>query len=84
MEHRAPCKHIFCPNRHPRPLGLGQKVTNNFFLKVVRLHIKLKGMEHSAPWKNIFCLYTHTWLAPGVVSKCLNIFFGKLSCCISN
>ena len=30
MEHRAPCKHIFCPNIHPRSLGLGQKVKTLF------------------------------------------------------
>ena len=25
MEHRASCKHIFCPYTHPRPVGLGHK-----------------------------------------------------------
>ena len=28
-------------------------------LKVVMLHIKLKGMEHRAPCKYILCPYTH-------------------------
>ena len=55
MEQRAPCDHIFCPNTHPRmqhyasthsvltctldPWG-GVK-DQTFFLKVVKLHIKL-------------------------------------------
>ena len=30
-----------------------------FFLKVVILHIKLKGMEHRTPCKQIVCPYTH-------------------------
>ena len=30
--HRAPCKHIFCPNTHPRPLWWDQKV-KIFFIK---------------------------------------------------
>ena len=30
----------------------------NFFLKVVMLHIKFKGMEHRAPCKHTFCPYT--------------------------
>ena len=41
MEHRAPCKHIFCPYTHTLCLGWGHKF-KNFFLKVVVLHIKLK------------------------------------------
>ena len=28
IEHRAPCKHIFCPYKHPRPLGWGQTVND--------------------------------------------------------
>ena len=68
MEHRAPHKHIFCPFTHPlpmgyifcphthtHPLGKGQKV-KAFFLKVIMLNIKLKGMERRAPCKHIFCL----------------------------
>ena len=38
---------------------MDQKVKTYFFLKVVMLHIKLKGMEHRAPCKHIFCPYTH-------------------------
>ena len=30
-------------------LGLGQKIKPCFFLKVVMMHIKLKGLEHRAP-----------------------------------
>ena len=34
MEHRAPFNHIFCPNKHPRPLGWGQTIKIIFVLKV--------------------------------------------------
>ena len=34
------------------------KGQNIFSLKVVMLHIKLKGMEHRAPCKHIICPYT--------------------------
>ena len=53
MEHRVPCKHIFCPYT-PSTLGLGQKV-KAFVLNLVMLHIKLKGMELTTPSKRIFC-----------------------------
>ena len=68
MEHRAPCKHIFCPYTHPQPLGLDQKVKTYFFffLKVVILHIELNGMEHKAPCKHILCPYTHPQPPDGV------------------
>ena len=58
MEHRAPCKQIFCPFTHARPWSK------------VMLHIKLMGMEHRAPCKQIFCPFTHArpW------SKGQNIF----------
>ena len=36
-------------NIHTRPWGWGQKVKLYLFLKVVMLHIKLKGIEHRAP-----------------------------------
>ena len=39
---------IFCPQTHPEPRG-GVKMSNHTFLKVVMLHIKLKGYEHRAP-----------------------------------
>ena len=41
LEHRAPCKHIFCPYTHPRRLGWGQKVKTFFIMKIVMC----KGME---------------------------------------
>ena len=32
-----------------------------FFLKVVMLHINLKGMERRAPCKHVVCPYTKPW-----------------------
>ena len=58
MEHRVPYKHMLCPYSHPRPLGWGPRV-KTFFLKIVMLHIELKGIEQRAPCKHIFCPYTH-------------------------
>ena len=49
----------FCPQTHPPCWGCGQKV-KPFFLKVVSLHITLKGIEHRTPCKQIFCPYTHS------------------------
>ena len=37
------------PTDTPLTQGLGQKVKLYLFLKVVMLHIKLKGIEHRAP-----------------------------------
>ena len=37
------------PTDTPLTLGLGQKVKPCLFLKVVMLHIKLKGIEHRTP-----------------------------------
>ena len=37
------------PTDTPSTQGWGQKVKLYLFLKVVMLHIKLKGMEHRAP-----------------------------------
>ena len=34
---------------HPQPRGLGQKAKLYLFLKVVMLHITLKGIKHRAP-----------------------------------
>ena len=57
MEHRAPCKHIFCTYTHSRPLGAGSKGQPFLFQ---RSHVAYqKGMEHNAPRKHIFCAYTH-------------------------
>ena len=52
MEHRAPCNQITSSI-----LGWGQKVKAYVLLKVVMLHIKLKGIEHRAPCKHILCPY---------------------------
>ena len=43
----------------PSTPGVGSKGQNFFFLKVVMLHIKLKGTDHRAPHKHIFCTHTH-------------------------
>ena len=43
----------------PLAPGLGSKVQKVFFLKVVMLHIKLKGMERRAACKYIVCPYKH-------------------------
>ena len=40
----------------PSNPGMGQKV-KLFLLKVLMLHIKLKGMENRAPCKHITCPY---------------------------
>ena len=49
----------FCPYTYFGPWG-GVKRSKHFFLKIVMLHIKLKGMERRrAPCKHIFCPYTH-------------------------
>ena len=37
------------PQTHPQARGWGQMVKLYLFLKVVMLHIKLKGIEHRAP-----------------------------------
>ena len=58
----------------PSTLGVESKVKTFFFLKVVILHNKLKGMEHRAPCKHIFCPLTHT-LDFGVESKIKTFFF---------
>ena len=72
MEHRAPCKPIFCPYTH-----LGSKGQNIFLWKVVMLHIKVKGMEPRAQHKHILC--PHTPSVRGVGPKVLNIFFSESS-----
>ena len=47
------------PGDTPSTQGVGSKVKLYLFLKVVMLHIKLKGIENRAPWKQICCHYTH-------------------------
>ena len=60
--------------RAPAIPGVGSKC-QNFFLKVVMLHIKLKGIEHRAPCKHIIYPYVHL---SGVGSKGQNIYFLKV------
>ena len=55
---------------HPQAGSNGQTI---FWLKVVMLHIKLKGMECRVTCKHIFCPYTHPQPLDGVKRK--NIFF---------
>ena len=43
MEHRAPCKYIFCTYTHPQPLGWGQKVKTFFFSKSSHVAYHIKG-----------------------------------------
>ena len=66
LEHRAQCKHIFCPYTHPRFLRLVQTVITFFFLKIVMLHIKLKRWsieQHASTY-----LFLHTPSTPEVWS----------------
>ena len=42
MEYRAPCKHIFCPYIHPRPLGCDQK-SKHFFTESSHVAYQSKG-----------------------------------------
>ena len=48
VEHRAPCKQIFCPYIHPRPS------------ESIMLHIKLIEVEQRAPCKHIYYVLTNT------------------------
>ena len=48
------------PTDTPLTQGGGvQKVKPYIFVKVVMLHIKLKGIDHRTPWKQICCHYTN-------------------------
>ena len=69
MEHRAPCKHIFCPYTHPQPSGACQKV-KHFFLKVVVLHVKLKGIHGTG----ICSVLKHTLGPWGKVKRSKRLF----------
>ena len=60
IEHHASTYSI--PNTHLQPLEWSQII----FLKVVMLHIKLKGIEPRAPHKHIFFPYTHLGPCGGV------------------
>ena len=54
------------------PWGLGQR--SKHFLKVVMLHIKLKGMEHRAH-ATTYSVLTHTLVPCGGVKGQNNLFF---------
>ena len=43
MEQRTPCKHIFCPNRHPRSLRLGEKLKIFFSDSTCHVAYQIKG-----------------------------------------
>ena len=70
MEHRVPCKHIFCPNTHPRLHGWGQRSNHFYLLKVVMLHIKTNASTYN--------VLTHPG-PMGVRSKGKNIYFTESS-----
>ena len=55
MANAAVCKQIFCPYKHPRPPGWGQRSKQN----VVMLHMQLMGMDHRAQCKHTVVL-SHT------------------------
>ena len=84
MEHddddddRAPCKHIFCPFTHARPWSKDQNI---FLLKVVMLHIKLKGIEHRASFKH-YSARTHTPSTPRWGQK-VKTFLSSESKCVA-
>ena len=47
-------------NAEPRNISSEKNLLiDNFFLKEVMLHFKLKEMKHRTPCKQIFCSYTH-------------------------
>ena len=72
IEHSAPCMH-YSVHRLLAP-GARSKFEALFFLKVIMLHIKLKGMEYRA-----HILSLHTPSAPGGRPKGQNIFFSVSS-----
>ena len=70
-------KQANCRYTHPRPLGLDQKVKTVvfFLLKMVMLHIKIKGMTRTTTCKQN-CVLTHT-LDPWGRAKGQNFFFSE-------
>ena len=73
MEHRAKCKHIFCPYMYPRPLGWGQKV-KTFFSENSHVAYQIKGKGAKSDMQS-HILSLHTPLAPGWGQKV------KTCCC---
>ena len=45
MEHKTPRKQIFCPYRHPQPLGSGQKVNYSPILEYGHFAYQIEGNE---------------------------------------
>ena len=72
------CKHILDPG------GRDNRSKTFFLLKVVMLHIKLKGMERRTLSKQILCPYTYPRLLSSGEVKWSFFLFWKRSCFISN
>ena len=68
----ATCKHIFCPNTHPRPLGVGLKV-KTFLSESSHVAYQIRR-EWSVEQRHMLSL--HTLSTPGVGSK---LFFSESS-----
>ena len=67
MEHRAPCKHKFCPYTIST-CGVGSKGQNILFLNVFMLHFKLKGKKYR-PTLEEKTLTLHTPLTLGQIER---------------
>ena len=63
------------PSNRPSTSSVGSKVHNRFFLKVVKLHITIKGMERRTPCKQLFCTYSNSRPVGG--SKDQNSLFSE-------
>ena len=78
LQHHASTYSVF---KHTLSPLAWDKRSKHFFLKVVMLHIKLKGMEHRAPCKRIFRPYTYFWsLGKGKMSKLIFLNVVMLHC----
>ena len=73
----APCKHIFCPYTHPRPLGSDQMIKTLFFLKShVAYQIKDYGAQSIT---QAHILFLHTPSVPRVGLKVKTVFISASS-----
>ena len=79
MEHRASCKHIYCPYAHPQPLGWGLKVKTFFFTEISHVHIKFKGIEQNTMQSHTFLLCLHMPSTRQLGSKGQSILFSESS-----
>ena len=59
MKRRAPCKHIFCPQTYPRPLGSGKNLS-----ECGHIAYQIKGKVVKTNTETIF-LTLHTPLTSG-------------------